>query len=281
MSYIEIRQRGTVDFPIELYCLDSGAERYEMVPHWHSEVEIIRILKGTLNIRLNNNIYEAKEHDVLFVNPETLHSAMPEGCIYECLDFHMDFLSSGCEGCRYFFDGILSGEYIINEYIPYNNEESFLNTVNGVFEAMKNKSSGYKFRVIGNLYNLFSYIIDNHMYEHSNTVGAMTDKNIPRLKNVISYIHKNYENPIHLNEMAEAAQMSPKYFCYFFKEMTAKTPVEYLNAYRIEKAAKKLLNTDESVTDIAYSSGFNDLSYFIKTFKQQKGVTPAKFRKNI
>ena len=85
----------------------------------------------------------------------------------------------------------------------------------------------------------------------------------------------------HLNEMAEAAQMSPKYFCYFFKEMTSKTPVEYLNGYRIEKAAKKLLNTNDSVTDIAYSCGFNDLSYFIKTFKIQKGMSPAKLRKNI
>ena len=81
--------------------------------------------------------------------------------------------------------------------------------------------------------------------------------------------------------MAEAAEMSPKYFCYFFKEMTAKTPVEYLNGYRIEKATKMLLNTNDSVTDVAYSCGFNDLSYFIKTFKQIKGITPAKFRKSI
>lgn len=280
MSYIEIRQRGTADFPIELYCLNSGADRYEMVPHWHSELEIIRIISGTLHIRLNNNTYEAKENDVLFINPEILHSAVPENCIYECLDFHIDFLSTCCEGCRYFFDGILSGEYVINEFLPYNSEE-FSNLVNSLFESMKKKSSGYKFRVIGNLYNLFSYIIDSHLYVRSKALGAATDKNVPRLKKVISFIHENYENPIHLNEMAEAAQMSPKYFCYFFKEMTSKTPVEYLNGYRIEKAAKKLLNTNDSVTDIAYSCGFNDLSYFIKTFKIQKGMSPAKFRKNI
>ena len=61
--------------------------------------------------------------------------------------------------------------------------------------------------------------------------------------------------------------------------MTTKTPIEYLTLYRIEKASGKLLKSDLSVTSIAFSSGFNDLSYFIKTFKQIKGITPSKFRK--
>ena len=62
--------------------------------------------------------------------------------------------------------------------------------------------------------------------------------------------------------------------------MTSKKPMEYLNSYRVEKAAAKLLTSDASITDIAYSCGFNDLSYFIKTFKSLKGVTPARFRKS-
>ena len=63
------------------------------------------------------------------------------------------------------------------------------------------------------------------------------------------------------------------------KEMTRKSPVEYLNTYRVEKAARKLITSDISVTDVAFACGFNDLSYFIKTFKAYKGVTPAKFRR--
>ena len=62
--------------------------------------------------------------------------------------------------------------------------------------------------------------------------------------------------------------------------MTTKTPVEYIVLYRIERAARKLRNSQLSVTEIAFSCGFNDLSYFIKTFKNIKGVTPTKFRNN-
>ena len=60
--------------------------------------------------------------------------------------------------------------------------------------------------------------------------------------------------------------------------MTGKPPIEYLNEYRIEKAVRKLRLTNLSITDIAFSCGFSDLSYFIKTFKKTKGVSPGKYR---
>ncbi len=279
MSYNELKQHGTEDFPIELYHIDKSHTRYEMSSHWHSEIEIIRIIEGTLNIRLNNNSYIAKKNDIIFVNSETVHGAVPQDCIYECLDFHLDFIPVSDNGSKYFIDSLLNHEYIIKEYIPYD-DTPFHKAVNIAFDAMKNKSSGYKFKVIGALYNLFGTIIDEHLYYPASGVSLSADKNVPKLKNVLSYIRSNYDMPITLNDMADAAGMSPKYFCYFFRGMTRKTPIEYLNTYRIEKASKKLLNSDMSVTDIAYSCGFNDLSYFIKTFKYIKGITPAKFRKN-
>lgn len=278
MSYNEIKVRGTSDFPLELYCLDINHDRYNMSPHWHSEIEIIRVLNGTLNIRLNNNTYSAKKGEVLFVNPETVHCASPDDCVYECLVFHVDFLSALCDGIKYFIDGIVNGEYLICESLTDNDIN---NATDDIFSTMKTKSSGYKFKVIGALYKLLGIIVDKHFYTHTEGFPQnLENKKIPKLKTVISFINENYALPITLTDMAASAEMSPKYFCYFFKEMTNKTPVEYLNFYRVEKSAKMLLNTDLSVTDIAFSCGFNDLSYFIKIFKQIKGITPAKFRKN-
>lgn len=79
--------------------------------------------------------------------------------------------------------------------------------------------------------------------------------------------------------LSATVDKSPKYIGCFFKSMTGKTPIEYLNEYRIEKACHKLRYTDMPVTDIAFSCGFSDLSYFIKTFKRLKGVSPGKYRK--
>lgn len=278
MSYNELKQHGTEDFPIELYHIDSSHTRYEMSSHWHNEIEIIRVLDGVLNVRLNNSSYTVKENEIIFANSETVHQASPIDCVYECIDFNLDFIPISDNGSKYFIDSLKNHEYIITEY--HNDTASlFAVAANQLFDAMANQSSGYKFKVIGALYNLFGTIIDLHLYQPTATAPIASDKNVVKLKNVLSFIRTNYDTPISLVDMAEAAGMSPKYFCYFFKDMTTKTPVEYLNTYRIEKASRKLLNSDMSVTDIAFSCGFNDLSYFIKTFKLIKGITPVKFRK--
>ncbi len=278
MSYNELLQRGTMDFPIELYEIDEHHPRYEMVSHWHTELEMIHILNGELNVRLNNSTYTAKQNDILFVNPEIIHAATPDNCKYECIVFDISYLSAAFEGSRYFFEGLLNNEYSINEYIPFDNSEIHA-LVGNVFNLMKNKSSGYKFKVIGEMYKVFGEIVDSHLYSNITGVTELgADKNMHKLKNVLVFMRDNYDKPISLSDMANAADMSSKYFCYFFKEMTRKSPVEYLNTYRIEKAARKLITSDISVTDVAFACGFNDLSYFIKTFKAYKGVTPAKFR---
>ena len=111
-------------------------------------------------------------------------------------------------------------------------------------------------------------------FSESNTAGNA------KLRKALLFMRKNYASPLTLEEISEVAGMSPKYFCNFFKGMTQKTPVSYLNSYRVERAARKLLATDASVTDIAYECGFNDLSYFIKVFKDFKGISPKKFRKD-
>ena len=281
MSYNELKQHGTTDFPIELYHIDKSHTRYEMNSHWHSEIEIVRVLSGTLAVRLNNHTYTANPGDVVFVNSETVHGAVPSDCVYECLDFRMDFLTVPNNGCRFFSDGILNGEIVINEWMPYADDEVH-RAVADAFVEMGKRSSGYKFKVIGALYRLFGTIIDAHLYRQAGASQALSeDRNVPRLKSVLSFIRSHYDQQISLGDIAAVAEMSPQYFCSFFRNMTRKSPIEYLNDYRIEKASRKLLGSNASVTEIAYSCGFNDLSYFIKSFKQIKGTTPSKFRKGI
>ena len=88
-------------------------------------------------------------------------------------------------------------------------------------------------------------------------------------------MESSYNKQITLEEMAGSVDMSPKYFCRFFHEMTHRTPIDYLNYYRIERACYQLMTTDQSITEVAYSSGFN----FIKTFKKYKGTTPKQYLK--
>ena len=75
------------------------------------------------------------------------------------------------------------------------------------------------------------------------------------------------------------ADMNEKYFCRYFRSMTERTPIDYLNYYRIECACEMLTTKNISVKEAAISCGFNDESYFIKTFHKYKGITPKQFMK--
>ena len=122
-------------------------------------------------------------------------------------------------------------------------------------------------------------IFSNHYFIENPTRTRRDYKRILQLKQVLEFIEKNYANPITLQELSASVSMSPKYFCRFFSEMTHQTPVDYLNRQRIEEACLQLAATDDSITEIAYRNGFNDLSYFRRTFKKYKGMTPGKYQR--
>ncbi len=280
MAYNELVQRGTGDFPFDLYLIDENHPKYFMSAHWHQEPEIIRVLKGKFHVKLNSRTYTAKKGDIIFVNPETVHQGVPESCEYECIVFHIDSLYTALSGCNFFIESIFNRDYLVNEYNP-SCDNLFKKSVDEMFDAMKTRSPGYKFRVVSAFYNFLATVSGDGLYTLSGTSESVSDdKNLLKLKKVLSFMRENYQKPITLSDMAKTVDMSPKYLGVFIKNMTGKTPFEYLNEYRIERASRKLLNSDKNITEIAYACGFNDLSYFIKTFKRITGITPNGMRKN-
>lgn len=247
--------------------------------HSHDECEIIMIHDGIMKISLNNEIITVKKGDIVFINPETIHSTLSEKCIHECVVFSLRILSPDSLDCNLFLNGIINHEYTVNSYIGAENK-AMQDTVKELFEAAKNTSAGSKFHVISALYKIFGIIIDQSLYTSESGVSISTiDKNIHKIEKVLSHIHKNYSQKITLDTMAKISGTSKKNLCHLFRIITEKTPIEYLNSFRISKAVQKLHNTDMCITDIAFATGFNDLSYFIKTFKQHKGVSPTQLRK--
>lgn len=279
MPYNEIARRGTEDFPIAYFLVDENHPRYTMAAHWHSEIELIRILKGEFYVSLNKNTYTAKKGDIIFVNSETVHQGVPVDCVYECIVFHPDFLYSKALDCQLFIEKILDKECVIKEFFPFEDSEIH-DALNSLFEIIiKNTESAQKFRTISAFFSFFALVLEQNLYDSNigyNTVSK--DNRIVILKKILFFLRQNYDKPISLEMLSSTVNRSEAYVSYFFKNMTGKTPIEYLNEYRIEKACHKLRTTDASVTDIAFSCGFSDLSYFIKTFKKKMGLPPGKYR---
>lgn len=159
-------------------------------------------------------------------------------------------------------------------YLPFRQH------IHMLFDTIQKKSPGYELVTQGLLYLILGDITENHFFTSDSGDTKRNHKRIHLLKQVLELMEDSYQTSLTLEQLSKAAGMSSKYFCRFFQEMTHKSPFDYLNHYRIERACYQLLSTEDTITEIAYGCGFNDLSYFIKLFKRYKGTTPAKYRKS-
>lgn len=85
LDHNEDRLRGTYEFPFEFHHIEPNHPRYVMSYHWHVEYEIIRILKGSLSVTLDEKSFTATAGDIIFIHSGILHSGIPEDCVYQCI----------------------------------------------------------------------------------------------------------------------------------------------------------------------------------------------------
>jgi AraC-like DNA-binding protein len=99
-----------------------------------------------------------------------------------------------------------------------------------------------------------------------------------RLADVYKYVKENFKGNINLRTIANISNLTPQSFCRLFKKRTNKSFIEYLNEVRIAAACKYLLDTDWSISEIAYNCGYKTVSNFNKLFKSITGSSPKIYR---
>src|SRR4030095_8018951 len=99
-----------------------------------------------------------------------------------------------------------------------------------------------------------------------------------RIEKIMQYINNNFDRNITLNDAAKIAGMTEVALSRFFKVRTGKTFIETLNDARLGNASRMLIDTTQSVSEVAYKCGFNNMSNFNRIFKKKKTCTPKEFR---
>ena len=103
-------------------------------------------------------------------------------------------------------------------------------------------------------------------------------RKVSQIRPAINYIDANYNKPITLADVAKASHLSVSRLAHIFKEQMGITVIDYLTSVRIERAKQLLLATDQNCTEICFEVGYNNQSYFTRTFKGFVGMTPLQFR---
>ena len=275
IDYKERREQGTFTFPIAYYHQTPISPRYYMTYHWHTQYEIMRIISGTFNLTIDNETRLYKEGDVIFVTDGELHGGIPHECVYDCVVFDLNMLLKDNHACANTIYDIFNHKIHINSCLT-DNSTRILPITRELCHALATRKNGYEFMTQGYLYELLGVIVEEKLYEEVSD-KSLSSQRLSSIKDVLSYISENYGSNISLDSLAAIAGMNPKYFCRYFKSMTERTPIDYLNYYRIECACEMLSTKNISIKEAAITCGFSDESYFIKAFRRYKGITPKQF----
>jgi AraC-like DNA-binding protein len=148
------------------------------------------------------------------------------------------------------------------------------------YDEYISKDVCYKLPIRANIYLMMTSLL-RYYCGSKNELDRMIYHNVMRLRPIISYISEHYKEKIYIETMSEMITVSPDYFTKMFKDSIGKTPIDYINALRINRAMQMLATTDTSVNDISDELGFSNSNYFHKIFKQYMETSPAAYRKMV
>ena len=280
MRYLAVHERaprGTFDFPIELYRVDAAHPRYEMPFHWHIECELLLVWEGTLALSVDGEEFLGKPGDCFFLPSGAIHGGKPDSCFYKCLVFDMERFLQDSSVCRRKFASTLGSEAHIFTSHPAGSSTAQI--VDALVRSMEEEKPGYEFVTTGLLWQFIGTVLEQRLYAAASEETRVGRQRTEQMKSVLRRIRRDYAAPLTLDELAAEAGMNPRYFCRVFRQLTGRTPIDYLNYYRIECAAELLCAEADSVTDIALSCGFGDPGYFARLFRRHKGMSAAAYRK--
>jgi AraC-like DNA-binding protein len=227
-----------------------------------------------------------KEAEALILQQKEQKEALPVNslpCSIHVIVFHTDLLNSRTYDVlqEKFIEPLVKKQVILPYHIQ-NIEEWETQVIQHLTEIIRlNESKPHTYELIT---KALLYLIFSHIYTHGQITTSEPNTNaqhykIERLKQILNYIHSHYHQAMHLRDLAVETSMSEEHLCRFFKQMMRKSPIEYINYYRMQQAAKLLEDSDKKVVEVAMDVGFANLSYFISVFKKFSGLTPSQYRK--
>lgn len=256
--------------------------------HWHEEHEIIHVVRGNAQFKIADFTFDLEDGDSLLVGSGQLHSGFSysrEGCEYIAIVFHLNFLHSrSSDACQEsFVEPLQDGLFQLPIHIQHlaKKENQLLMPILHMIEAYETKWPGYQLAIKGSLYLFFSMLLHNEMLlRQSPASPQLFQKKQFQIKKVLQYIEEHYSREIYIDELASLLSLSRSHFCRVFKDFTGITPMDYLNLYRVNKAADLLQTDGCKVIDAALQTGFDSLSHFTNTFKKYMLCTPSEYKRD-
>lgn len=282
-NYHEKITHGKMVFPYNTYLCSIPLDFPEVPLHWHDEFEIIYIKKGNGCITVDFCQYRVMAPAIVFIVPGQLHSIgqLDDSAMeYENIIFHPSLLISRKADVTTseFLQPLISGKItvptVFTPVYPYFRDVAA--PIDACDEICRTMPQGYELYIKSQLFQFF-FILNNRC--RNLCTPKEPRRALEKMKIVLKYIENNYMHKITIAEIASAIDFSESHFMRYFKDTMGTTFVDYLKDYRLTMASRLLTTSDSSILDIAAETGFDNLSYFNRAFKNKYHMTPRQFRK--
>lgn len=268
------------NLPVKITALT--IENYPM--HYHSDIQIIYVLKGEIELKVSYKIYNLKKNDMHIINRTDVHAI--RGKLNENIILIYNFNLNYYE--RYYKD--------IKEkvFIAYQasqgaaaKKNAFIrNCMFTVISELIKRESDYIERIketsdrcVWELYDKFQYFGINSEKEFRSLNNFAADKyKMERINRVITNIYERYSEKITLTEIAESEHINKYYLSHLIKSIAGENFHDFLNLVRVEFSEQMLLDTDKSIQAISLDCGFSSAQYFNTSFEKWFGMRPKQYR---
>ena len=280
-DFMEIKQHGTSDYPFQYYYDDLELFDFHCIEwHWHREFEFLYVESGQVLCGIGEKQIILSEGDAIFINSKILHRfyASSGGVIpnFVCMP---EFIAS--ESSLVYKKYILP---IISSNMSFQYFQSaepwqarIIQIMIKIMETQENEKIK-ELSTLALLQNLWLIFYENVKLSGKEEVQTVDETAQKRVQLMMQYIHENYKQGLSLNEIASHIGVSKSTALHLFQRFLHTTPVNYLIEYRLQAASRLLKNTNKKVKTIAYESGFHNVDYFCRVFKNHYHVTPSEYR---
>lgn len=283
-NYHENKSNVDPSFPYNTFLCTIPLDFFRVPLHWHEEMELIYIKKGCGFVTVDLQQYPVSANTIVLILPGQLHSIEQSGTHsmeYENIIFDpaMLFPKKDDTSSTEFLRPLLNGTITVPTL--FSSESKHYPIISACIDACdeicKTKPKGYDLFIKGKLYEFFFILSNQYRLE----TKPLKPKSLGKIKIVLKYIENNYMNEIRIADAAAVLEFSESHFMRYFKETMGTSFINYLKEYRLTMAARLLLTSDELILTIAEETGFDNLSYFNRSFKAYYGMTPREYRKNV
>ncbi len=268
------------------YQQDRGRHFYDKL-HQHPQLQLTVVLEGKGQFLSGDYVGRFQAGDVFFLGENAPHVFRSDP---EYFGENKDLRSAG-DTIFFDFEGLgkAFGELQDLESLKKFSDYSGLcfqligrskELVSEIFRIFENSSGLARFQRAFELLDMIEHSGDE-LLPLNKAVGyrGFSEKEGSRMDRVMQFLLDNKFQKISLDQTAAVANLSKEAFCRFFKLRTRKTLTQYLQQLRLNESQKLLQETDLAIAEIAFTVGFENLSYFNRCFKSATGLTPKEWRK--